>query len=271
MPLNPMDIFKLLNRSNCSECGSPTCMAFALSVVAGEKDIMACPYLSPEEAQRLAPLVSKRLSEEGFSASLIELQKIYLKLDLAPLARRIGAYYSKGLLTIQCLGKDFILNSNGRIESVCHVNAWMETLLLSYCQATGSGELSGNWTAFGELRGAATSGSYFGHRCEAPLRAIADTHGGIFFDLLKLFGAETITGFSADSSVMLRPLPMVPSVIVYSAPEEGMESTLRVLFDDTATDYITPEVITFMVRGMVEMFQKIISRHEGCLPDLLSL
>jgi len=266
-----MDIFKLLNRSNCSECGSPTCMSFALSVVAGDKDILSCPYLSPEEAQRLAPLVNKRLSEEGFSASLIDLRNSFLKLDLASLPQRLGAQYSAGMLTIECLGKDFVLNSKGRMESVCHVNAWMETLLLSYCQATGSGELSGNWTAFGELRGAATSANYFTHRCEAPLRAMADTHGGIFFDLLKLFCAEIITGFSADSSMMLRPLPMVPAVIAYSAPEEGMESTLRVFFDSTATDYIAPEVITFMVRGMVEMFQKIISKHEGCLPDLLSL
>lgn len=271
MPLSPMDIYKLLNRSNCSECGSPTCMAFALSVVAGEKDILACPYLSPEEAERLAPLVSKRLSQEGFSASIIDLRERFLKLDLATLPQRLGADYSDGKLRIECLGKDFVLNEMGRMESFCHVNAWMETLLLSYCLATGTGVLSGRWSSFSELDGAATTGPYFRQRCEVPLQAIADTHGGIFFDLLKLFGAESAPGFSADRALLIRPLPRVPMVISYSAPEDEMESTLRVLFDSTATEYLGPEVITFMGRGMVEMFQKIISKHEGCMPDLLSL
>ena len=60
-------------------------------------------------------------------------------------------------------------------------------------------------------------------------------------------------------------------VIMYSQQEEGMDSTLRVLFDGTASEHIAPEVLTFMGRGLVEMFVKLISKHEGCLPDILSL
>ena len=266
-----MDIYKALAKTNCADCGLPTCMAFALSVIAGEKPVDACPHLEPAEADRLAPLLNKRLTEEGFMASLNNLREGFARLDLSELAPRLGASYDKGLLTIKCLVRDFVLNAEGMLESDCHVNAWMETILLSYCQGTGKGILSGRWVAFPELTGASTTGPYFKRRCETPLHAMADTHTSIFFDLLKLFGAQEVDGFPADKALLMRPLPMLPMLILYSPEEEGMDSTLRVLLDSTACEYLGPEVITFMGRGMVEMFQKLISKHEGCLPNLLSL
>ena len=218
----------------------------------------ACTYLDPEEAERLAGLVNRRLREEGFSASVNDLSGRFRKLDLSTLPKRLGTQYS-----IRCLVKDFSLNKHGEIKSICHVNIWMETLLLSYCLSGGTDSLTGRWAAFSELHGAVTSGPYFKRRCETPLRTMADTHGSIFFDLLRFFGAED----SRQGTYHAPP----PIVLLYSEPEEGMGSILRVLFDSTATEYLDPEVITLMGRGMVEMFQKIISKHEGCLPDLLAL
>ena len=42
---NTMDILKLLNKSNCRECGSPTCLAFAAEVFKGLKTIDRCTHL----------------------------------------------------------------------------------------------------------------------------------------------------------------------------------------------------------------------------------
>ena len=35
MALKGLDIFKLTPKTNCKECGSPTCMAFAMKVAQG--------------------------------------------------------------------------------------------------------------------------------------------------------------------------------------------------------------------------------------------
>jgi len=266
-----MDIYKLLEKTNCGKCGMPTCMSFALSVVAGEKAVEACPFMDPADARRLSGMANRRQTKEGFSASINELRARFVKLDLQSIAKSLGAEYRDGSLTIHCLVKDFSLNSLGELDSECHINTWMETLLLSYCLSGTPGRLSGRWVSFSELRGAATAGPYFQRRCETPLKAMADTHGGIFFDLLRLFGADCEKGFAADIAMAMHPLPKVPIVVIYSRAEEEMESTLRVLFDSTAADYLGPEVITLMGRGLVEMFQKIITKHEGCLPDLLAL
>ena len=41
-----LEVFKLLPRTNCRECGVPTCMAFAAKLVEGEAGLKDCPPLS---------------------------------------------------------------------------------------------------------------------------------------------------------------------------------------------------------------------------------
>lgn len=43
--ISPIDVYKLLPRTNCGECGVPNCMAFATKVVNGETVIDECPPL----------------------------------------------------------------------------------------------------------------------------------------------------------------------------------------------------------------------------------
>jgi acetyl-CoA decarbonylase/synthase, CODH/ACS complex subunit gamma len=47
--ISPIDVYKLLPRTNCRECGEPNCMAFATRVVNGELTIENCPPLKREE------------------------------------------------------------------------------------------------------------------------------------------------------------------------------------------------------------------------------
>ncbi len=47
--ISPIDVYKLLPRTNCRECGEPNCMAFATRIVNGELIIDNCPPLAKEE------------------------------------------------------------------------------------------------------------------------------------------------------------------------------------------------------------------------------
>jgi acetyl-CoA decarbonylase/synthase complex subunit gamma len=53
MPLTGIEIFKLLPKTNCGECGVPTCLAFAMSLAAGKAELVACPYVSDEAREKL--------------------------------------------------------------------------------------------------------------------------------------------------------------------------------------------------------------------------
>jgi acetyl-CoA decarbonylase/synthase complex subunit gamma len=54
MALTGIQIFKLLPKTNCGECGVPTCLAFAMNLAAGKAELDACPYVSAEAREQLA-------------------------------------------------------------------------------------------------------------------------------------------------------------------------------------------------------------------------
>ena len=54
MGLTGIQIFKMLPKTNCAECGVPTCLAFAMNLASGKAELDACPYVSDEAREQLA-------------------------------------------------------------------------------------------------------------------------------------------------------------------------------------------------------------------------
>ncbi len=54
MALTGIEIFKMLPKTNCKECGFPTCLAFAMALASGKAELDACPYVSEEAREKLA-------------------------------------------------------------------------------------------------------------------------------------------------------------------------------------------------------------------------
>ncbi len=54
MALTGIQIFKLLPKTNCKECGVPTCLAFAMNLASGKASLDDCPYVSDEAREQLA-------------------------------------------------------------------------------------------------------------------------------------------------------------------------------------------------------------------------
>jgi len=50
--LSPIDVYKLLPKTNCKECGQDNCMAFATKIVNREIDIVSCPPLLKKEYEQ---------------------------------------------------------------------------------------------------------------------------------------------------------------------------------------------------------------------------
>ena len=53
MALTGIEIYKWLPKTNCGECGVPTCLAFAMGLAAGKSELSACPYISDEAKGKL--------------------------------------------------------------------------------------------------------------------------------------------------------------------------------------------------------------------------
>lgn len=269
--MNHLEIYKLLDKSNCRRCGVPTCMAFALSVINGEKKLEDCPLLDRTVIEKLAGQIIIKDRDKDLNDIIGPLKKEISGIDFSAVAEGLGADLSGGRLRVKCLGKDFYVDNKGNMESVCHINAWVMMPLFKYIITGGKSGLSGKWVSFEELEKGATMARYFNHRCEEPLRQIAGSHIDIFSDMIKIFGGKAVEGFSADYAWIINPLPKVPFLILYSKAEERFESNLKILFDRSADTFLDSHSIYVLGRGIVEMFKRIMSNHEEMLPTLLSL
>jgi acetyl-CoA decarbonylase/synthase, CODH/ACS complex subunit gamma len=73
--LSGLQIFKLLAKTNCKDCGFPTCMAFAMQLAAGKAELSQCPHVTPEVAAELgeasAPPVRKVTIGSGDNAVVL--------------------------------------------------------------------------------------------------------------------------------------------------------------------------------------------------------
>lgn len=54
MGLTGIQIFKLLPKTNCGECGVPTCLAFAMNLASGKAELEKCPHVSEDSKEKLS-------------------------------------------------------------------------------------------------------------------------------------------------------------------------------------------------------------------------
>ncbi len=73
MAVKGLDIFKLSPKTNCKECGSPTCMAFCMKVAQGAVPIENCPHMSDEAKALLSEATAPAMKTIKIGAGDAEL------------------------------------------------------------------------------------------------------------------------------------------------------------------------------------------------------
>jgi hypothetical protein len=260
--LTPLEIYKLLPRSNCGKCRLPSCLAFAAALSAGRQQPADCPDLAPAAAACLAERLPHRENREMDQAEFMaKLRRKMGEIDAVALAPRLGAILRDGKLAIRSLGKEFLVDARGVVSSECHIIPWVEAPLLSYITHKSHGEITGRWLSFREFKGGIEWQGLFSSRCETPLRLLADAHPELLSDIIDLFQGRTIEWYQADIALVLHPLPKVPILICYQAPEEDLDSVLNIFFDECCGVNLHIRSIFTLCSGLVQMFAKIAEHH----------
>jgi acetyl-CoA decarbonylase/synthase complex subunit gamma len=75
MGLTGLAIFKQLPKTNCGECGVPTCLAFAMALAAGKATLSQCPYVSDAARETLESATAPpiKLVKVGAGDNVLEL------------------------------------------------------------------------------------------------------------------------------------------------------------------------------------------------------
>ncbi len=262
-PKHAMEIFQLLDKSNCRECGEKTCLAFAGAVFQGKRMVVECPRLSRDTIERFSGQNPNQ--DNVFVEGADFLQKLKSEVagaDLAAAAQRVGAHFSGGKLTLKVLGKDFSVDAKGNLSTQIHINPWVAVPFLTYILYGRGLPAAGSWVSFRELKDGQERYALFHKRCEQSMKRVADTYTDLFDDLVHIFSARQVEKqFESDISVVLHPLPRVPVMICYWLPEEGLESSLNVFFDTTADKNLDTDAVFTLGVGLAQMFDKLALRH----------
>jgi Domain of unknown function (DUF3786)/Putative Fe-S cluster len=259
-----MDVFKLLEKTNCRKCNQPTCLAFAAAVFQGRASLSECPFIDEETLKLYGGKKEKYESkpEQAYLKVMAQLKETIRQTDLASRADILGGKFSKGRLTLKIFGKDFSVDTAGDIFTDIHVNHWIAPPVINYILSGKGLALTGTWVPFRELETATDWSRFFEHQCVNRFKKIADANPSFFEDIIELFNGKPVENhYAADISLIIKPLPLLPVLICYNHPEEGLESDLNLFFDTTADKNLPIENIYTLTTGLANMFEKLAVTH----------
>jgi hypothetical protein len=258
-----MDIFKLLEKTNCRKCDEKTCLAFAAAVFKGDRPLSDCPQIAPETARMHGGQPKKQIDNElEIEQQLADLREKLTKIDFAEAAKRVAAIYDGTRLVLKIMGKDFGVDAVGKIYTDIHVNPWVAIPILNYILYCKGAPVKGEWVPLRELPNGRDWYRLFSQRCEKPMKKIADSCAELFSDLVDIFNGRPVDGhYQSDVALVLHPLPLVPLLICYWHPEEGMASELNLFFDASAEENLGIGGIYALGAGITRMFERLAVRH----------
>ncbi|MBF0200037.1 MAG: DUF3786 domain-containing protein [Desulfamplus sp.] len=264
-----MEIFNLLNKSNCRQCGKKTCLAFAATVFKGEKNLNECPFIDNATALKYQEDYesSSNILQENQDAFMEEMREQMAGVNLEERSKILDAKFDGKWLSIKILGRDFKIDQHGKIATTIHVNPWVAAPVFSYVLNAKGLEPTGKWVTFRDLKGGRERYPLFRQRCELPMKGVADVYTDLFNDMVTVLnGKEVPREFQSDISVVMHVLPRVPVMICYWQPEDGMESSLNIYFDETADQNLDVGAIFSMGAGLTQMFTKMALTHGSQIP-----
>lgn len=260
---NAMEIFSVLDKSNCKKCGEKTCLAFAGAVFTGTRHIGECPNIGDEDRARFSTADScVKRPEEEMEYYIASLKKEVGQLDFSTVAERIGGSLVAGELNVKVLGKPFGVCEDGRFKTDLHIIPWLVVPLMDYLLNCSGSPVTGEWISFREIHGGKEKYALFKKRGEDVLKYLADRYTDFFDDIVHMFDGRAVAEqFESDVSVVLYPFPLVPIMICYWKPDDGLESSLNLFFDKNIEDNLGAESIFFLGTGLASMFDKLAEHH----------
>jgi hypothetical protein len=262
MPLSVVDLYtKILPRTNCGDCGHPTCLAFASMVVSEKLPLDTCPHLGKAvvekaqqelDAQHAAGKWTKRDMAED---ALAWARERAAEIALEDLPARIGGKLTAGDGGTRLLLPYFdwtLFIGEGAItrEDGEPLTRWEQVFIYNHIAQGGRAMPTGNWVGFQEIPNTVSKIKSMISHVETPLQ---ERFAGRPVELAAraaVIGGSESTGAdaSADLDIIFSPFPRVPVRLFFwdEDREDGFDARAKLVFDETVTEHLDIESILFL-------------------------
>ncbi|MCB2218584.1 MAG: DUF3786 domain-containing protein [Desulfobulbaceae bacterium] len=262
MALSVVDLYRdVLAKTNCRECGFPTCIAFAGKVVSEKYPLHRCPHIDPallarceqELAEQYAQ--GKWLKRDLAEDALHWARSRAASLDVADLSGRIGGkleqadgetalllpYFNRYL---RIVGTDISAVDGGPLTR------YEQVFILNHLAQGGRRPPTGTWKGFIELPNTVSKAVTMKQAVEEPLAERFTGKGEELRERALALGAVPLpeNRGAADVAVLFRPLPRIPVALIFwdAASEDDFQAEAKLLFDETIVEHLDIESIVFL-------------------------
>lgn len=269
MALSVVDLYRdVLPKTNCGDCGFPTCMAFASMVVSEKLPLAGCPHLAPEvvarctrelEAQYAAGKWTRRdMAQDALQWAMARCASM----DLADLADRIGGTLTEadGKLILKLAyfsGNVMIGPDDITLADSAALTRWEKVFLYNHMAQGGIRTPTGTWKGFEEFPDTIAKVKTMAVQVEAPLALRFRGRPALLnASALRIGGiAVRSDDNSADAAFLFQVLPRVPVMLLFWDEDsaDGFAAIAKLLFDETVTEHLDIESIVFMSERLRQM------------------
>lgn len=262
MPLSVVDLYRdILPKTNCRDCGFPTCLAFAGMVVSEKHPIENCPHLPGDVVEKckseLAEQYSsgKWLKRDMADDALKWARERSASMKIEDLPDRIGGrLIKKGesyALELPYF-TDFIIISKDSItkKDGSDLTRWEQVFIYNHMAQGGSKLPTGKWKGLIEFPNTVSKIKSMKEHVEKPLIKRFKAKSDELLTAAERLGGDDMTDEirSADLALLFRPLPRIPVMLMFwdEDLDDDFDAEVKLLFDESILDHLDIESIMFL-------------------------
>jgi hypothetical protein len=269
MALSVVDLYRdILPKTNCKDCGYPTCMAFASMVVSEKHPIKNCPHLSSEVVEAC----EKELAEQYAAGKWLkrDMKEDALKwakeksasMKIKDLPDRIGGRLfekeGKPALELPYFNEHIIITPDQITKKDGSAMTRYEQVFIHIHMAQGGSALpSGKWRNFVEFPNTVSKMVSMVDQVETPLiKKFQGNTDALKAAAIALGGIDKHDDFpTSDVAMLFTPLPRVPVMLMFWDGDEtdGFNAEAKLSFDDTISQHLDIESIMFLSERLREL------------------
>lgn len=269
MALSVVDLYRdVLPKTNCGDCGFPTCIAFAGMVVSDKHPLDGCPYLAPEVVERcnrelgVQYAAGKWTKRDLAQDALKWAMQRSASMNLADLPDRIGGTLVENnggpALKLAFFAGHILIDADDivRLDGVA-LTRWEKVFIYNHMAQGGCRVPKGTWKGFEEFPNTVSKVKTMAKQVESPL--VERFHGRLkeLAESAVDIGGRDVAdeNSSADAVFFFQPLPRVPVMLLFWDEDllDGFGATAKLLFDETVTDHLDIESIVFLSERLRQM------------------
>jgi len=262
MPLSVVDLYKkILPKTNCGDCGYPTCLAFAGMVVSEKLPLKKCPYielavLSKAQAELDKQHADGKWTKKDMAAdALVWAKERAASMNINDLPVRIGGILNEdnaGVYLELPYFNDSIIIRTEKIQKKdgTDLNRWEQVFVYNHMAQGGYALPTGNWKGLEAIPNTISKMKSMKAHVEAPLLERFAGRPDELKRAATAIGARdhSETFPTADVAAYLLPLPRIPVMLLFwdADPADGFDAEVKLLFDETIVEHLDVESIMFL-------------------------